>query len=240
MDGLRDSIPTPTTPRRARTSRIRTRRRSASRTTGSSSGCWPRRSTGPPSLARRCRSSTTSSGSSRSSPRQEGPLLGDRADDDAAGRRANRRPRTTTSGFESPSASRTVAGHPALPFARRASALQLAVGRVLRGRDAESESHRGPGLARSNARRLDRRCERARRSTSRRLDCPLPGPTEFLQRHAATSASAARSTAPGSWRRSARRRAPSRRRSAATAGGAARSSRRSKGAGWAAPPCGSR
>ena len=84
----------------------RTRRRSASPTTASSSDSWPRRSTGPPSLARRCRSSTTSSGSSRSSPRARGASTRGQSRRRRGRSTSEPRPRTTTSACESPSASR--------------------------------------------------------------------------------------------------------------------------------------
>ena len=137
--------------------------------------------------------------------REEEPLHRHRADDDEARRRApaggRLRPRPPARVL--PADRR---GHPPLPLPGRARARELAVGRLLRGRDAEGELLGRAGLARSRTRRLDRAVRRGRAGREARRTSASPGRASS-SRASATSASAARTTARGSSSRRGRRRA---------------------------------
>jgi hypothetical protein len=130
------STPIPRRRRLEQASHIRIRRRSGSPTMQSSSGCSARRSTGPARRDRACRSFTTSSGRDGDPSREGGRLHRHGAGDDASRRRAHPGPHLRAGaryGGLPAQRARTAA----LPRPRRGCAHGLAVGRVLRRRNAQ-------------------------------------------------------------------------------------------------------
>ena len=154
--------PYPETSATGPASRTRTARRSASPTTRSSSRCSARRSTGPRSAARRCRSCTTSSGSRRQIPAGEGA----RSTPAPSRRRRSRstrrrRRRFYVQAMQMTFCQPTVLGLLLFHVQDEPALAALAVGRVLRRRHAENVA-----LARCAARRR-RRAPRHRRRLPR-------------------------------------------------------------------------